>query len=141
MSDVICENLAHRAGFIVSVGNWIAPNGDLVTGTDYDHHHWETIVKYLDITPETDNRLSLMNQKVEEGYIRLVFRADVMFQVGCQNKEELWGNSPQFKRMIEILSKLGDTEVHIFSKTFYVIGTADNISGKKLKMLQIKEMS
>lgn len=139
MSEIICEDLAHRAGFATSVGNWITPEGELILGTNYDDHHWETIVDYLGAEPKTNNRLAYMNNKVGEGYIRLVFRADVLFQVGCENKDELWGNDPQYKSMQTILQKLGNTDVHVFSRTFYVIGKACDIFYKNMDKLQIRE--
>lgn len=139
VSEIECEGLAHRAGFLVSVGNWIAPNGALVTGTNYESHHWETLVEYLGSVPDTDNHLAYMNNKVAEGYIRLVFRAQVMFQVGCNQKEDLWGDDLQFCRMHDILRKISDTEIHVFSKTFYVIGAAKDIVNRNMDSLQIRE--
>lgn len=140
VSEIICEQLAHQAGFIVSVGNWISPDGSLITGRNYESHHWETLIEHLGQKPETDNHLVFMNNKVNEGYIRLVFRTDVLFQVGANKKEELWGDAPYFQTMRDILKKIGDTEVHIFSKKFYVIGMANNILNQKMELLQIKEM-
>lgn len=139
MPELFCEEIAHRAGFTVSVGNWIAPDGSLITGENYETHHWETIQKYLGYTPKTDNHLLWMNEKVAEGYLRLVFRSDVLFQVGCQNKEALWGDSPNMKMMREMLNKIPDIEIHIFSRTFYIIGLAKDILDKAFDKLQIKE--
>lgn len=139
MSELICEELAHKAGFPVSVGNWIAPNGDLILGKE-DQHHWETLVEYWGKEPETDNPLQLMNDTVDDGFIRLVFRSEVMFQVGALGIEDLWGDQPQYCRMMMILEKLSNyaADVHIFSRHFYVIGTARDIFQQNLGKLQIK---
>jgi len=137
--ELFCEEIAHRAGFIVSVGNWIAPDGTLVTSKDYNTHHWETIKKYLDSEVKIENQLSWMNQKVDEGYIRLVFRHDVLFQVGCKKKKEIWSEQSNFTVMRGILEKLRDVEIHIFSKTFYIIGLSQNILSKSIDKLQIQE--
>jgi len=137
VSEIICEDLAHRAGFAVSVGNWISPDGTTISGWNYESHHWETLKKY--IGDDSDNPLSYMNLKVSEGYIRLVFRVQVLFQVGCINKEDLWSKKPQYARMRDILGKLKGSEIHIFSKKFYVIGLAEDILDKKISKLQIRE--
>jgi hypothetical protein len=139
VSELFCEEIAHRAGFIVSVGNWIAPDGSLITGDNYETHHWETIQKYFGYTPKTDNHLTWMNEKVAEGYLRLVFRNDVLFQVGCKKKEEIWDETPNMKAMREVLKKIPEIEIHIFSRTFYMIGSAQNILNKALDKLQIQE--
>lgn len=139
MPELFCEEIAHRAGFSVSVGNWIAPDGRLILGDNYETHHWETIKKFLNIEPNTDNNLTWMNQKVSEGYIRLVFRNDVLFQVGCEIKEEVWSEEPNLKIMRDILKRLPEIEVHIFSRTFYMIGLSKHILSKSLDKLQIQE--
>lgn len=139
MSKLLCEEIAHRAGFIVSVGNWIAPDGRFIIGENYESHHWETIKKYLAYESEAENHLTWMNQKVQEGYIRLVFRSDVLFQVGCIKKEEIWDDAPNVKVMRDVLKRIPDIEIHIFSKTFYVIGYAKNILSRDWNRLQIKE--
>ena len=139
MSELLCEEIAHRAGFIVSVGNWIAPNGRLITGENYEGHHWETIKKHFGYEPETENHLTWMNQKVQEGYIRLVFRTDILFQVGCQQKEEIWSDEPNMKALRDILERLPVIEIHIFSRTFYVIGYAKDMLAQDWDKLQIKE--
>jgi len=137
--ELFCEEIAHRAGFAVSVGNWIAPDGTLILGKSYDTHHWETIKSFLNIEPKTNNNLTWMNQKVSEGYIRLVFRNDVFFQVGCEKKEEIWSDEPNLKMMRNILKKLPEVEMHIFSRTFYIIGLSKHISSESLDRLQIQE--
>lgn len=138
MQKLFCEEIAHRAGFTVSVGNWIAPDGSLIAGKTYDTHHWETIQQHIGYTPETDNHLGWMNQQVGEGYIRLVFRNDVMFQVGCKKKEEIWDESPNMTMLREILKKIPDIEIHIFSRTFYIIGLSRNILEQNWKQLQVQ---
>lgn len=138
MCEIICESLAHRAGFSVSVGNWIAPDGTLISGESYESHHWETLVKHLTINNEIENHLQYMNEKVAEGYIRLVFRADVLFQVGCAEMDALWSESPNYGQMIEILKKLGDVDIHIFSSKFYIIGSASKIVSRMFGDLQIR---
>ncbi len=138
MLELPCEETAHRAGFVVSVGNWISPGGDLIIGENYESHHWETIKKYLGKS-ETGNYLSWMNQKVQDGFIRLVFRDDVLFQVGCRKKEEIWNDDLNMKVMREILGRILDVEIHIFSSTFYVIGYAKDILERNYAILQIKE--
>ncbi len=139
MSELFCEEIAHRAGFTVSVGNWITPDGALIVGKSYDTHHWETIKKHLGFEPETENHLSWMNDQVTAGYIRLVFRNDVLFQVGCKKKEEIWKESPNNTMLRDILKKIPDIEIHIFSRTFYIIGLACDILVKDWSKLQIKE--
>ncbi len=139
MPELFCEEIAHRSGFIVSVGNWIAPDGTLILGENYETHHWETIQKFLGFEPETDNNLRWMNEKVGEGYIRLVFRSDVLFQIGCKKKEEIWSDEPNLKMMRDILAKLPEIEIHIFSKTFYVIGLSKHILSRSLDRVQIQE--
>jgi len=138
---LICEEIAHRSGFAVSVGNWITPNGELILGSNYEDHHWETITRHFDYQIETDNQLSWMNQKVQEGYIRLVFRSDVFFQVGCIKKEEIWNNNPNMKVMRDILNRIQDIEIHIFSRNMYIIGYSKDILTQNLDRLQIKESS
>lgn len=140
MSELFCEEIAHRAGFTVSVGNWITPDGALIAGKSYDTHHWETIKEYLGYEPETDNHLTWMNQQVVAGYIRLVFRNDVLFQVACEKKEDIWGASTNVTTMRDILEKIPDIEVHIFSRTFYIIGLACDILAKEWNKLQIQEI-
>ncbi len=142
MSEIICEEIAHRAGFIVSVGNWIAPDGGLITGWDYESHHWQTIKKHLGYEPETENHLQWMMTCAiqEEGYIRLVFRAQVLFQIGSENMDDIWGDTPNYKRMISTLEKLEGIEIHIFSQKFYIIGEAQHIVGKLLDKLQIRDL-
>jgi len=139
LKEVLCEEIAHKAGFPVSVGNWIAPDGSLISGTNYETHHLETIQEYLDYIPKTDNHLTWMNQQVTEGYIRLVFRNDVLFQVACKKKEEIWEEFPNIVMMRDILAKIPDIEIHIFSKTFYIIGLAKDILDRQLDKLQIHE--
>jgi hypothetical protein len=141
VSELFCEEIAHKAGFIVSVGNWISPDGILITGEDYESHHWETIKKFLGYEPETDNHLSWMNEQVGLGYIRLVFRNDVLFQVGCSCKEEIWSDAPNMTMMRTVLERVPNIEIHIFSRTFYVIGKSQDILNKNLDALQIQEKS
>ncbi len=138
MSEIICENLAHRSGFTVSVGNWIDPNGLLIAGTNYSSHHWETLVEHLQEEPETDNHLSYMNKKVEQGYIRLVFREDVFIQVGGNNLDDLWSEQLNFQRLVKILKKI-DTEIHIFSCHYYLIGNSHDIVQHNIDKLQIRQ--
>jgi len=138
VSEIVCEEIARRAGFGVSVGNWIAPNGSLILGWDYESHHWETLKKHLNIE-EIDNHLQCMNEKVKEGYIRLVFRADVCFHVGAQKKEEIWSDAPNYQRMLSLLRRISEVNIHIFSRTLYIIGQASSIIEKNLGRLQIKE--
>jgi len=135
--SIICEEIAHQAGFIVSVGNWITPDGSLIIGKDYESHHWSTIKEYLKIEPKTDNHLRWMNEKVAEGYIRLVFRAYVFFQICCEKKEEIWEDNPNIKTMRVIMRKIPEHEIHIFSKNFYIIGISQNILDKNNDKLQI----
>ncbi len=139
LPELPCEEVAHRAGFVVSVGNWITPDGLLIIGENYETHHWETIKTYLNIEGDVDNHLKLMNQKVLEGFVRLVFRDDVLFQVGCDSKEDIWGKSPNIKKMRDILVKIPDIEIHIFSKRFYVIGYSKDILDSNFAKLQIQE--
>ncbi len=135
--EVICEEIAHRAGFIVSVGNWIAPDGTLIVGKDHEKHHYDTLLEHCECNE--DNRIRWMNDKVQEGYIRLVFRADVFFQVGCETLDDLWGNEPNIEKMISILKNLTGIDIHIFSKTFYVIGLAEYIVNKQTDKLEIRQ--
>ncbi len=145
MNDLICEEIARKAGFAVSVGNWISPDGSLILGENYDTHHKDTLLKYLgdsvnqDICRNCENILQCMNHAISAGYIRLVFRADVCIQVGAEKMEELWSDSPNYKRMMSILSKLEDVEIHMFSKDFYVIGVSQNIINQEWDKLQIRE--
>ncbi len=139
MEEVVCEEIAHRAGFTVSVGNWISPEGLLIVGENYDTHHWETIKNPLGYEPETENHLRWMNEQVSNGYIRLVFRADVFFQVGCDTKEDIWSEKVNLKKLREILSRIPEIEIHIFSKNFYIIGLADDILNRRIDRLQIQE--
>ena len=141
MSDLICEEVSRRAGFLVSVGNWIAPNGDLVCGTDYETHHWETIHEYFKGDIETDNRLEYMNNIIHDGFIRLVFRADVCFQVAAENVDDLWSDQPNYKEMIRILDAIkefDEVDIHIYSHHFYINGSADFIASQNKDELQIK---
>ncbi len=139
MIEAECEQIARRAGFLVSVGNWISPDGTLIFGKNYKSHHWETIQEYLGETPETDNYLAWMNDKVLEGFIRLVFRHNVFFQVDIKEYEDLWGDAPNIVRLREILEKLAEIEIHIFGKTFYLIALAQDILGRNMHIMQIKE--
>lgn len=143
MSEIICELIAHKAGFAVSTGNWIAPNGDLIFGKTHDEHHFDTIANYLGIELPSDNHLSWMNEQVDLGFIRLVFREDVMFQVGCLSSEDIWGDGLNYKAMMVVLEKLYeiDGDIHIFSRNFYVIGKAENIVQKSYDKLDIRVRS
>ena len=141
MPEIICAEIAHRAGFRTSVGNWISPDGSLITGRNYEEHHWETLVRYLGHEPETENNLQYMHGKVQEGFIRLVFRADVLFQVSCDDIEQIWDDRPNHRMMMEVLEKLrdlSDMDVHIFSERFYVIGKAKDIADHRLDRLQTR---
>jgi len=138
--DLVCELMARRTGFAVSVGNWIASDGSLILGWDYDSHHWETLVKHWEQEAHDDpDRLEIMNNAVQDGFIRLVFRADVLFQVGTSDKEELWSDSPNYRRMMQLLELIRDVEIHVFSKDFYVIGMAQDILDKNWDKLQTRE--
>ncbi len=140
MSEIICEEVAHKAGFVVSVGNWIAPDGGLILGDNYEEHHWETIIKHLGESPKTENNLQWMNDQVDKGFIRLVFRSDVMIQVGCSDVDKIWYDEPNYKMMMKILGRLTDIQgdIHIFSKSFYAIGKAEDIVDKNMDNLQIR---
>lgn len=139
MPELFCEEIAHRSGFTVPVGNWITPDGALITGRNCETHHWETIKEYIGYEPKTDNHLSWMNQKVAEGYIRLVFRNDVLFQVACNKKEEIWSEQPNITTMRDILQKIPDIEIHIFSRTLYIIGLSCDILAMEWSKLQVQE--
>lgn len=139
MPELICEEIAHQAGFSVSVGNWISPNGDLILGTNYDTHHWETLKEYLNFDTDIDNHLKYMNDRVQDGFIRLVFRSDVLFQVACKKKEDIWGEIPNLIKMREILEKISSVEIHIFSRNFYIIGLSRYILRQDMEMLEVKE--
>ncbi len=139
MDENLCDEIAHRAGFRVPVGNWVAPNGTLILGENYETHHWETIKKHLNVESEPENSLQYMNDRICEGYIRIVIRLDVLFQVSGETIDVVWSNQPNFLRMKDILSKLGDTEIHIFSKKFYIIGSATDICEDRKDRLQIKQ--
>ncbi len=137
MSEIICEQLAHQSGFTVSVGNWIDPAGLLIVGINYSSHHWETLVEHLQEEPDTDH-LTYMNKKVEQGYIRLVFREDVYIHVVGNKVDDLWSEQPNFQRLMEILKKI-DTEIHIFSCHYYLIGNSYNIVQHDIGKLQIRQ--
>jgi hypothetical protein len=138
-NQIICEQIAHLAGFAVSVGNWISPNGTVISGENYETHHRETLEKFLNCK-SPDNHLIWMQEQVEVGFIRLVFRTEVLFQIGASSIDEIWEDAPNFKRMMSILSKIKGTEIHIFSKQFYIIGKAEDIVSNERKLLQIREM-
>lgn len=138
MSEIICIENAHRAGFNLSVGNWIAPNGDLICGAADGDHHFETAKRYCNLE-QIDNQLVWMNDLVRNGYIRLVFRADILFQVGCAGINEIWSDSPNYMRMIEILRRIPGVEIHIFSSGFYLIGKSEEIVERNFQQLQIKQ--
>ena len=139
MEEAICETVAHKAGFAFSVGNWISPDGMLITGEHDYTHHFETLINYLDKIENTDNDLKLMNEYVEKGYIRIVFRNDAMFHINAVDMEEIWGDSPNYKRLILILNRLNNIEIHIFSKMFYIIGFAQYIVAHDLDSLEIRK--
>lgn len=139
MDENPCDDIARQSGFVVPVGNWITPNGDLIFGTDHDTHHWETLKQYLVIEGEVDNNLHYMNERICEGYIRIVIRFDVLFQVHGEDISVVWCDKPNFLRMRYILGKLGDTEVHVFSKKFYMIGSAMDVCNHVLQRLQIQQ--
>lgn len=138
MEENLCDEIAHRAGFVVPIGNWITPGGALIVGKNYTTHHWETIKKYLNIEDDINDNLRYMNDIIIEGYIRIIIRFDMLFQVhGDINV--VWSDAPNFVRMRDILDKLGNTEIHIFSKTFYMVGFAEDICKKAKNRLQIKQ--
>lgn len=143
MSDLVCEKIARKAGFAVSVGNWIAPDGTLISGTNYKTHHWETIQEYLGKKIQTDNQLQYINNLVDSGFIRLIFRADVCFHIGALNIEDIWSNNTNYTvmiKMLSLISNIEDIDVHIFNQFFYVIGSAKDIVEKNLAKLQIKDL-
>ena len=137
MPELFCEEIAHRAGFVFAIGNWIAPDGGLITGKDHNTHHRGTLEDYFG--HKSDNPLELMNEKVSEVFMRLVFRHDVLFQVGCLAKEEIWGEAPNCKRLVEVLQRIPEVEVHIFSRTFYIVGKAGDVVAQEFSRLQIQE--
>ncbi len=139
MQELPCEKIAHQAGFNVSVGNWIAPNGTLITGQNDKSNHWETIKAYLEYEPETDNHLAWMNNQVNKGYIRIMFRINTLFQAGCLNKKELWTDKPNFHQMRVILKRIPDVQVYIFSRQFYIIGCAKDFLDRNFDVMRIKE--
>lgn len=139
MSEVECEQIAHRAGFVVSVGNWISPDGTVILGTNYESHHLETIQEYLGEQPEDGTHLKWMNDLVLLGFVRLVFRTTVFFQVGIRGIDGLWSDAPNMVRLREILDKLHGVDIHIFSRSFYVIAFAEDILSQNRKLMQIKE--
>ena len=142
MSELICEAIAHRAGFAVPVGNWISPNGSLILGSDGEHHR-DTIRNYWGINSRfcenCENVLQCMNLTILQGFIRLCFREDVSFQVGAEKIDDLWSSAPNYSRMMGIISRLEDVEMHIFSKNFYVIGQGNCIIRRGIGDLQIRE--
>ena len=144
--NLICEEIARRAGFIVSVGNWITPDGTLILGYDYQSHHWHTLLQHWgdsvnqSMCLNCEDHLQCMNMAVDRGYIRLVFRADVLFQVGAKKMDDLWSDSPNCKRMMDILRPLTDVDVHVFSHNFYIIGLSQHIIDWDIEKLQIKEI-
>ena len=139
---LICETIARQAGFAVSVGNWISPDGSLISGTDYESHHWETLSKHLGINQELcekcGNKLSCMNMAIKDGFIRLVFRADVCFQVSAEEVDIIWSEKPNYKTMINVIKKIDEIETHIFSQKFYVIGQGKYIVNREKGKLQIE---
>lgn len=140
MAELICEELAHAAGFTASVGNWISPNGDLISG-DEGQHHLETLLQYVHRDEAPENGLHWMNECVELGFIRLVFRHDVMFQIGAYAVDDLWGNKPNYQRMRDVLNGLTehtDVDIYIFSRAFYVIGSAESILNRRMDRLEVR---
>ncbi len=140
-----CEDIARKAGFAVSVGNWIAPDGSLILGESCDTHHLDTLEIYLKCGPKKcfqeykkRNCLHCMTERVSEGFIRLVFREEVLFQVAC-TMGNLWSNEPNLNRLMDILKRLEDVVIHIFSRTFYIIGKSQDIVSQSLDKLEIRK--
>lgn len=48
------------------------------------------------------------------------------------------GNKPNCKTLVSILKKLNEVDVHIYSKSFYVIGTSCDIVNCNKENLDIK---
>ena len=68
-------------------------------------------------------------------------RSFTVILVNCCTRKCLRENKPNYKRLIEVLKRLGDTEVHVFSKQLNVIGTAKDIIEENVDKLQIREQN
>lgn len=134
----------NKIGFKVPFGNWIAPDGTFIISDHPDHQHAYTLEHYLGEKP-TVNPLRWMNEHVEQGFIRIIMRDYVMFQVSG-HLEDLWSSVITYQKLRYLLKLLGDTQIHIFSSFFYIIGRASDIKEKRislceLRILQIGEVS
>lgn len=139
MSDIECEDIAQMMGLKISVGNWITPEGKIIYGHDYEHHHWETIKNHLKQDSSNESNLSYMNSLVEKDhYIRIVLRSNVWFQVGGDSYEDIWTERADFITMRYLLSTIPQIESHIFSSKFCIVGSSDKILKKDLSFLEIK---
>ena len=130
--------LAQKAGFKVPFGNWISPDGTFIISDSEENQHCQTLQSYLNETPG-DNHLTWMNNHVTKGFIRIIFRNDIMCQVpGVM--EDLWSEEPNFKKLLFILHRLDDTEVHVFSREFYIIGIAKDISHGRIDECKVRRI-
>lgn len=133
------EELAQKAGFKVPFGNWITPDGTFIISDCSENQHKQTLQTYLNETPP-DNPLTWMNQKVQEGFIRIIFQKGVMCQVPG-SMEDLWSDNPSFLKLIFILQRLENEEVHVFSTEFYIIGIAKEIAEGRIESCKVRNMN
>lgn len=145
MEQDIDEVLAQKTGFIYPHGNWITPDGNLVISQKRNLCHFDTLTDYLDIETDREKLLSWNNQKVSEGYIRLLFahfppsKKYVLFQVGFLDIDLIWSSQNACRKTLFIIDCLDpDTEVHIVSKEFYVLGSSKDILSKNTEALKVK---
>lgn len=122
------SSLAQSVGFLHPKGNWIAPNGSLLIAESAYDGHTDTICRCCSFQrPEDD--LPWKNEKVDGGYIRLLFDDNyVLFQTNLLSIEQLWNNTEQnYMKMLYIIQRIPSVKVHILSKSFYAIGLSQDI--------------
>lgn len=146
MGPDIDEVLAQKTGFLYPHGNWITPDGKLVISQKRNLCHFDTLTEYLGVTENPKKLLSWNNQKVAEGYVRLLFahfppsKEYVLFQVGFLDVDLIWSSQDScISKMRFIIDCLNpDTEVQIVSKGFYVLGLSKDTLSKNVEALKVK---
>ena len=144
MEPDIDEVLARKTGFLYPHGNWITPEGGLIISENKDLCHFDTLTHHLGITADPEIKLSWNNQKISEGYVRLLFAksqshaAYVLFQVGFSDIDQIWSQDPCALKIQHILDRLDSPiEVHLVSKSFYILGGSSDILSKNTNALKV----
>ena len=142
-SETLAKETSEKAGFPYANGNWITPEGTFLVSNNDQEQHVDTLTRYwrdhnLGMS-NRENPLTWMNEQVDGGFIRVLFRQYVLSQVGCKDYSTLWSKETKYAKLMYIMHRLEYCQVHIFSRSFYIVGKAKGIYDQNIDRLQIKE--